>query len=256
MPRDPYFEGVAEEDMGAPQNMLGVEPSESDRMDDVDENDVDEFDERQPRAKPKKAAAQPDLPAYRGGQPMMNEQEMYERKRLQEEAAKAAQREAEFLKMQEELMRQQQERKHQSARSVKQGTPASSKYDYTPPQLSDAEQFDHYGRPMAAPQRSEKKASPPKVIQLALLEDDFERQQEQERYEQRMMHHDVHEKSGGFWTPTLIAKCSQIGRRNLQDQKRYVMISEKYAQIKHQLLQEVKNSFGNLDDMYAAQKDV
>ena len=57
MPRDPYFEGVAEEDMGAPQNMLGVEPSESDRMDDVDENDVDEFDERQPRAKAKKAVA-------------------------------------------------------------------------------------------------------------------------------------------------------------------------------------------------------
>ena len=54
-PHDPFFEGVAEEDMGQPKNMLGVEPSESDRMDDVDENDVDEFDERQPRSKPKKA---------------------------------------------------------------------------------------------------------------------------------------------------------------------------------------------------------
>ena len=96
------------------------------------------------------------------------------------------------------------------------------------------------------------------MIQLALLEDDFERQQEHERDEQRMMHHDVQEKSGGFWTPTLIAKCSQIGRRNLQDQKRYVMISEKYAQIKHQLLTEVKNTYcnHNMDEMYAAQKEV
>lgn len=53
--------------MGAPKNMLGVELSESDRMDDVDENDVDEFDERQPRSKPKKAVVQQNLPGYHGG---------------------------------------------------------------------------------------------------------------------------------------------------------------------------------------------
>lgn len=98
----------------------------------------------------------------------MTDQEIYdrnERNRLQIEAEKAAMREAEYFKMQEELMRQQEERKlRSSAPSVKQGTPASSKCDYTPPQLSDAEQFDGYGRPQMPPQRSEKKASPPKVI--------------------------------------------------------------------------------------------
>ena len=98
------------------------------------------------------------------------------------------------------------------------------------------------------PKRSEKKASPPKVIQLALLEDDYEREEELQRREQKMMHHDVHEKSGGFWSPTLIAKCSQIGRRNIQDEQRYVMTSEKYAQIKHQMLQDVKSQCKNLDD--------
>jgi hypothetical protein len=63
-------------------------------------------------------------------------------------------------------LQQEEERKLRSAHSVKQGTPASSKYDYTPPQLSDAEQFDQFGRPqqMPPPQRSAKKASPPKVI--------------------------------------------------------------------------------------------
>lgn len=77
---------------------------------------------------------------------------------------------------------------------------------------------------------STKKQSPPKVIQLALLEDDFERQQEIERDRQ---HHDVAEKPGSFWTPTLIAKCSQMGRRNEQKDYRYMDISEKYAKIKH-----------------------
>ena len=51
--------------------MLGVEPTDSERMDDIDENDVDEFDERQARSKPKKQMQQPAqyLPEYRGGGP-------------------------------------------------------------------------------------------------------------------------------------------------------------------------------------------